>query len=157
MKATGLAYLTAVFVVSLLTGCGFDSNSSSDSNTSTSGTVQPASETVQISGAGIKGPLAFADTKVFALDPSLPDFYDKTSPIATAMTDQYAQIAGLTVPRRIKPPYIMTIGGAQAIDLDTGKPPVISTLVTVVTKDMLTGNRPDICDATYDAGLRHGP
>ncbi len=136
MKFKGILNLAVAGVISLLAACGGGETASTDNP------VAPAAETIAINGAGIKGPLAFADTQVFAYDPAFPDLYDKNAPIATAMTDQYAQISGLAVPRKIKPPYILTIGGAQAIDLNTGKAPVISTLITVVTSDMLSGNDP---------------
>jgi hypothetical protein len=100
------------------------------------------SGTIQISGAGIKGPVAFADVKIFVLDASFPDYYDKTSPISTTITNQYAEIHGLSFPKRIKPPYILTIDGSNAIDVNTGVAPVIDTLITVVTDDMLASNRP---------------
>jgi len=116
----------------LLTGC----NNKESELTSTD------SDTVQISGAGIKGPLAFADAKIFAFDPSYPDYYDKTSPIAIAITNQYAEIQELSVPRKIKPPYILSINGSNGIDLNTGVAPVIDTLLTVVTADMLVDNSP---------------
>ncbi|MDT8388858.1 MAG: hypothetical protein RQ736_15250, partial [Thiogranum sp.] len=100
-------------------------------------------EQVQVSGAGIKGPLAFADAKLFAFDPSFSEFYDKNSPISSTITSQYAEMSGLSSPKKLKPPFILTIGGAHAIDLNTGTAPVISTLVTVVTEDMLQKVRSD--------------
>jgi hypothetical protein len=59
-----------------------------------------------------------------------------------AITNEYAEIYELTVPRKIKPPYILTIDGGNAIDLNTGVAPVIDTLITVITDDMLASNRP---------------
>jgi len=135
MKLTGSLYFAGLCVVSLLTACGGGGGSSPV-------TAQPASENIQILGAGIKGPLAFADAKIYLLDPSFPEFYDPDSPISSAMTNASAQITGLSVPATTQPPYVLTIGGNLAIDLNTGKAPVISTLVTVITSDMLKANRP---------------
>ena len=42
---------------------------------------------------------------------------------------------------RILPSYILTIGGDHAINLNTGEAPVISTLITVFTEDMLASKR----------------
>jgi len=142
MKAIRVFLSIGLFIAAALTGCGLDGGASSGLSLGGSGNVQPAGDTIEIVGAGIKGPLAFADTKVFVLDPSFPEFYDSSSPVATAMTDQYAQIAGLAVPRNIKLPFVLTIGGEQAIDLNTGKAPVVPTLITVITKEMLRGKRP---------------
>lgn len=131
MKSIVCTFLAGLCAIVLLTGCGGDDS-----------TPETDTEVVQISGAGIKGPLAFADVKIYKLDPSYPDFYDKASPISVAITNQYAEINGLSVPRKIKPPYILTIDGSNGVDLNTGKPPIIDTLITVITDDMLSSNRP---------------
>ena len=122
MKSIRSIHLTGLLVVSLLTACGGGGGSSSSdtNNNANSGSLQTAGGEIQISGAGIKGPLAFADTKIFSFDPSFHDFYDSNSPISVAITDQYAQFSALTVPGNIQPPYILVIGGDQAIDLNTG-------------------------------------
>ncbi len=134
--------LAGLFVISILTACGGGSGgSSSTQNTSTSDTLQVASEDIAIAAAGIKGPLAFADARVFAFDPSFPSFYDENSPLSVAISNEFAEITGLSVPGDTQPLYIMSIGGANAIDLNTGKAPVIPTLITVITADMLTEDR----------------
>ena len=125
--------LAGLFSAIIAVGCGSDN---------TNNTPSTDSESVQITGAGIKGPLAFADVKIYKLDSSIPDYHEKTSPISVAITNQYAEITELTVPRKIKPPYILTINGSNGIDLNTGVAPVVTTLITVVTDDMLASNRP---------------
>jgi len=133
MKFTVIKYLAGLFIVSLLTAC---IDNGSDSNTTT------ASQNIPIIAAGIKGPLAFADAKIYQFDPSFPGFYDESSPLSSAISDQFAEINGLSVPRDSQPPYILSIGGPDAVDLNSAMAPVISTLVTVVTKDMLNNGRP---------------
>ncbi|MFQ5645199.1 MAG: hypothetical protein ACE5FQ_16105, partial [Thiogranum sp.] len=125
-----------------MNACGGSSSDSVLSDLSDLGSLQPAGETIAISAAGIKGPLAFADAKIFAFDPSFPEFHDASSPLSSAISNEFAEITGLSVPADSQPPYIMTIGGSNAIDLNTGKAPVISTLITVITAEMLTGSRP---------------
>ena len=142
MKSLTITTLTGLFTVVFLTACGGGSNSAFSSNDLLADNVQASSESIQITGAGIKGPLAFADAKIFIVDPVFPDFYDENSPISSAVTDQYAQISGLSVPADIDPPFILTIGGSQAIDLNTGKSPIISKLVTVITAEMLASHQP---------------
>ncbi len=142
MKLKHTKDLLVLITCALLTACGGGTGSSSGEYVAGTQNTQPASEFIQITGAGIKGPLAFADTKLYKLDTSFPDFYDKSSPIATAMTNESAQIAGLSVPRSINPPYILTIGGDHAIDLNTGQAPVISMLTTVITAKMLADKQP---------------
>ncbi|NOY17414.1 MAG: choice-of-anchor D domain-containing protein [Gammaproteobacteria bacterium] len=139
MKSIGSLYFAGLCIVSLLTACG---GGGSGSENVQSGSNQPASEQIQIVGAGIKGPLAFADAKIYLLDPTFPEFYDVNSPISSAITNASAQITGLSVPADSQPPYVLTIGGNSSIDLNTGKAPVINTLVTVITADMLSGNKP---------------
>ena len=143
MKYFAQMCITGLFAAVFLNACGGEnSDSEAPLDSVFPGNIQVSPEGIQIVGAGIKGPLAFADAKIFVADPSFPDFYDKSSPISSSITDQYAQISGLSVPSNIKPPLILTIGGNQAIDLNTGKPPVITTLVTVVTADILASDRP---------------
>ena len=136
MKSVVAKYFLGLCTVIFVVGCG------GGDNNNVSSTDSDIVDTVQISGAGIKGPLAFADVKIYALDPTLPALYDKTSPISIAITNQFAEINGLSVPRKIKPPYILSIGGSNGIDLNTGVAPVIDTLITIITEDMLTNNRP---------------
>ena len=144
MKFTVTKYLAALFIVSLLTAC---IDNGSDPNTTTSASPTPANPTtasqdIPIIASGIKGPLAFADAKIYQFDPSFPGFYDESSPLSSAISDQFAEISGLSVPADSQPPYILTIGGPNAIDLNSGMAPVISTLITVVTEDMLNSSRP---------------
>ncbi|HED12119.1 MAG TPA: hypothetical protein ENI62_00405, partial [Gammaproteobacteria bacterium] len=143
MNLNRATHLLGLISSVLLTACGGGGSGSSTSDLATDlQNLQPASEYIQITGAGIKGPLAFADAKIYAVDTSQPEFYDKNSPIAVAMSDQFAAINNLAVPRSIKPPYILTVDGSSATDLNTGMQPVISTLITVITAEMLKKNRP---------------
>ena len=97
---------------------------------------------IEISGGGIKGPLAYADIKIYKLDPGFPEFYDESEPIGLAITNELALFSGLLVPAGIRPPYVMKVSGDHVIDLNTGKKPVISSLITLITEDMLAENRP---------------
>ncbi len=133
-RITHTAFLGLISAYLLLTGCSGGGSSAID-------LITPRAVSA-VNVAGIKGPLAFADAKIFAFDPASPDFYHKNSPLSSAVTSQFATISGLSVPGDIAPPYILTIGGAGAIDIDTGMPPVISELVTVITQEMLNDGRP---------------
>jgi hypothetical protein len=156
MKLIQKVHFLGLAAALILTACGGGGGSSSSSD---SQTVQPAADYIEINGAGIKGPLAFATAKIYAVDPAFPEFFDPSSPISSAISDSTAAIRGLTVPRKIRPPYILTFGGSNAIDLNTGTAPVISTLVTVITEDMLVNNRPifatPLTTLVYDMA-RHG-
>lgn len=124
-------------IVLVLTACGGGGGGSSDG-----GNTSSPSQNVEIEAAGIKGPLAFADVNIYMLNTSLSELYDVSNPIASAVTNESARISGLSISREHTPPYIMTIGGPNAIDLNTGQPPVIPTLVTVITQEMLDNQQP---------------
>ena len=144
MNTSGRITLAGIFSVFALTACididGGSTGSVADASSQLSSNAQTSGTPVVINAAGMKGPLAHADMKIYAFDPAFPDMYDRHSPIAVAITDQFAQVSGLSVPGDTRPPYIMTIGGRQAIDLNTGTHPVIETLTTVITSEMLASN-----------------
>lgn len=92
-------------------------------------------------GAGVKGPLAFAEVSVYTLDTQLPAFYDPNRPIASTTTTVTAHYADLTLPVGVHYPLILVIDGQGATDLNTGMQPVITTLVNIITEDMATANQ----------------
>jgi predicted small lipoprotein YifL len=104
MKNIGM-HLAVFISVFLLTGCGNEDSTPSDTD----------SGTIQISGAGIKGPLAFADARIFTFNPSFPSYYDNTSPISSAITNQSAEIHELSVPRNLPPPIYSPLTGAMPL------------------------------------------
>ncbi len=89
-----------------------------------------------ISGAGIKGPLAYATVELYSLDAQFDGLYDPQKPLAVATTNAYAEISGLKVPD-VPPPYVLVIDGSNAIDRNTGVAPVITKLVTIITPEAL--------------------
>lgn len=96
--------------------------------------VGPTSQ--DVSGGGVKGPLANAVVTVYAFDATQPGF--KGSVVTTATTDASAAITGLSLPLPLNPPYIMEFTSeAGTTDITTGVFPVISTMRTVVTQAML--------------------
>lgn len=95
-----------------------------------------------IAGAGIKGPLAFANVGLYALDTDASEYYDAQAPLATGSSDAFARIAGLEVSGDIDFPLVMVVDGQNAIDLNTNAAPVVNKLVTLITQDMLISRRP---------------
>ncbi len=129
------------FMFLILTGCGGGGSGSSGSSSVQSSAVTRQSQSTPelfISGAGIKGPLAYATVGLYSLDARFDGLYDPQAPLAVATTNAYAEISGLKVPD-VPPPYILVIDGSNAIDLDTnsGVAPVITKLVTVITPEAL--------------------
>ena len=151
-------YFTILMLSTFLSGCigdfgnanvgDFNEPTVSDTNETAVGdsdeSESPNSEVgmIEIAGAGIKGPLAFADVKIYQLNPGFSGSYDSDTPISTAITNSSAQITGLSVPVTTPPPYVLVIGGDLAIDLNTGEAPVIQTLITIITEEMLTAKQP---------------
>jgi len=102
-------------------------------------------EVYEITGAGIKGPLAFAIVSVYALDTNFDELYDPTKPVAEGITNAYAEISGLSVSRNAPsdsaPPYVLVVDGTNAIDRNTDTAPVIKKLVTILTRESLAAGQ----------------
>jgi len=99
-------------------------------------TPPPAAQTLDITGSGVKGPMAFAEVKLYQVDTTKTDF--KGSLISTASTDASAQIVGLSLGFPLNPPYILEIKGVNGTyDITTSAYPVIDELRTVLTQKML--------------------
>ena len=95
-------------------------------------------ETQNVSGGGVKGPLANAIVTAYNFDASAPDF--KGSVAGTGSTDASAAITGLSLSIPLAPPYILEFtSDATTTDITTGQAPVISTLRTVLTQALLDG------------------
>jgi hypothetical protein len=93
-------------------------------------------ETVNLSGGGVKGPMAQAEVKVFKVSPEEVDF--KGVQVGSATTNDKAQITGLSIEKPLTPPYLLEITAVEGtIDITTGKFPVITKMKTLVTQKML--------------------
>ena len=69
--------------------------------TSTAPDPVPEADAIEqflIAGAGIKGPLAFADVALYSLDTSFAGYFDAQAPIAISNTNAFAAIEGLAIP-----------------------------------------------------------
>ncbi|NOY16066.1 MAG: hypothetical protein GXP23_03850 [Gammaproteobacteria bacterium] len=135
--------LIALISLTVLTACGGGGSSPSVSDQQS---LAPANDSVfEITGAGIKGPLAYAKVSIFALDTNFEKLYDSDKPVATATTNAYADIQGLSVSRTAPPdsapPYVLVIDGTNAVDLNTNTAPVISELVTIITLESLVSGK----------------
>ena len=109
---------------------------------STQQDVTQAESQLFIAGGGIKGPLAFANVELYALDTRFDELYEPGNPIAAATTNAYAEITGLPVPGDILPPYVLVIDGSNAIDRNTNEAPVTKKLVTIITEQSLAAGQP---------------
>ncbi|PKG86006.1 hypothetical protein CXF85_04345 [Colwellia sp. 75C3] len=95
---------------------------------------------ITITGSAVKGPLAFADVKVYAIDSTQTNFVGVT--VGTGNTDAASQIENLSLPFPISPPYILEISAVEdTIDITTGQYPVIEVMKTLLTDEMLSGGK----------------
>lgn len=140
-KFTLVRYISYGILLSSLTACGGGGGSSSPAPTPSTPTPTPTPSPINVSGGGVKGPLANAVVTVYAFDASQSGF--KGSVVATASTDTNAAITGLTLPSPVTPPYIMEFTSVPGTtDITTGLFPVITALRTVITQALLDGGDP---------------
>lgn len=144
LARTGIFF--ALWSVSiLLVACGGGtSQPASGGNTGGGNPPSPGGSVPQVSlsGGGVKGPLAYAPLAFYEFDASTPDFQAPSPVSLPAKTDGQASFSGVLVPAP-NPPYILVFtADAGTIDLTTGTSPVITTMKTVVTADMLSQGYP---------------
>ena len=128
-----LLSLTLISSFVLLHGCGGGGGGGSASTTE-----EKKDDPQAINGGGVKGPLAFAIVSAYTFDATQTNLRSAT-PIATGSTDAGASIVGLALPVPLTPPYILEFtSDASTVDITTGVAPVISTMRTVLTTELLT-------------------
>ncbi|PCJ32700.1 MAG: hypothetical protein COA99_16275, partial [Moraxellaceae bacterium] len=142
-----VAEIILALMILTLTACG-----GSGTQTHEDGNVQPivesggdsggggggATANRDVGGGGIKGPLVDAIVTVYEIDTSNPSGSFKGSVVTTATTDSQAQITGLALPFPFTQAYILEFtSDSDTTDIYTGLPPVITTMRTVLTLDLL--------------------
>ncbi len=94
--------------------------------------------TRSVGGGGIKGPLVDAVVTVYEIDPTDLANGFKGDVVTTATTNAQAQITGLFLPFPFSEAYILEFtSDADTTDIYTGVAPVITTMRTVLTLDLL--------------------
>ena len=127
-----VASALALSLIFTLAGCGGGGSGDGGGGVATQG----------VNGGAIKGPLVNATGSAYAFDASRPGF-KSVAPVDTGTTNASAVLTGLDLPLPLDPPYILEFTSpAGTIDLTTGAFPVVSTLRTVVTQQMLDSGEP---------------
>ena len=127
LRRLGHAVLPALLL--LLAGCGGGSSSSG-------GTGPLPEPTIDVSGAAVDGPIANATVRIYRLDPSAPGLAGAL--LDEGATDAQAQFTGLDVDSSERGPFLIVVSAdADTVDLNTGNPPIISEVRTVVGSDAL--------------------
>lgn len=97
----------------------------------------PPSQTIELSGGGIKGPLVDAVVTLYRIDTNNEDFKDP-SPAGSGTTNAQAQIENLSLTFPINPPYIIEFTSTPGTtDLTTGAYPVITEMRSMLTEELL--------------------
>ncbi|MBD3649146.1 MAG: thrombospondin type 3 repeat-containing protein, partial [Pseudomonadales bacterium] len=122
-----LRAVSCAFLVVFLAGCGNGGGSSSP--------AEVVDENVGVDGSAVKGPLADAAVSVSELDVDADDL--KGASVSEGTTDGQARFQGLTITNPSGAYLLEVVATADTIDLTTGQAPVIDTLQTIVTEDML--------------------
>ena len=126
-----IAYLA---LVAFLSACG--GSVSEDGYTVTVSDNTKSKVTSAISGAGVKGPLAFAEIELYELDLSSKDLFNPLG-LITSTTANASGNFSLDIPVTASPPYVLLVRGEESTDLNTGLAPVVSTLKNIITEEML--------------------
>lgn len=122
-----------------MAGCGGGGSSSSGAVSSGGGGGDDGSG---LQGYAVKGPLVGASVSAYAIDYSAPDLIGGASPVDTGSTNSRAQFAGVNLAPESAPYIVVVEADADTKDLTTGAAPVITTLKTVVTAEMLNSDTP---------------
>ncbi len=134
-KTNGL-WLAAALAVTLA-GCGGGSGGGS-STTEQTQADRSLSSPILVEFNGLKGPLAFAQIKLYPMDTRFSGLYDPSStPVAETQTDETGRAQAISIPEGLKPPFVVVVDGTRAMDVTTSRTPVIPTLTTIVTARML--------------------
>lgn len=130
-----------VLAAILTTACGGGGGGGSNRPVASSDTNAIPAPATALSGAGVKGPLAWALVKAFSLDLSAPELYNPAAPIATVRTNSNGQFQNLRLPAGTTFPIVLIVDGTGAVDLNTGVEPSITTLINVITDEMARSGR----------------
>jgi hypothetical protein len=126
-------WATLALLAIFLAGCGDGSDGSDAAN------PPPPPATITLAGSGVKGPLAGAIVRVFAVNLAQPDIrgtnLDEGSTGANAAIQDIAIPASTTGLLRID-----VIADADTIDLTTGSAPIFDSLTTVADASRLASN-----------------
>ncbi len=128
-----------LIIVLALTVVACSRTSSSGSPVEVPTAPSPPSQ-VELSGMAVKGPLAFADVAVYAVDTSEYDF--KGEQVASGTTGQHANFTELMLEEPLTGSYLVEVTTNNGtVDLDTGMPPVMQRLTLWTSGDDIQQGR----------------
>lgn len=151
-------FLSSILVslITFISACS-DGGSSGGGSSGGGGSGGGGSETAELSGGGVDGPLAFSVVSLYEINTGAEDFKSDT-PLGEGTTSATAEILGIDKPDAAGAPYLLEFTATDdtrdltacndddtsgSIDVATEcLPPVVGTLRTIVTADMLNGDSP---------------
>ncbi|SMF51805.1 Thrombospondin type 3 repeat-containing protein [Alteromonadaceae bacterium Bs31] len=131
-------FLSGLVVAVALSGCG---NGSDDKDPVPTGptavpTTAPTQGPAVLSGAAVDGPIANATVSIYRLDTTVENLQGEL--LDEGETDAQAQFSGLEVPVGETGPFLIVVSADEdTIDLNTGNPPVIGQVTTVLSLDRI--------------------
>jgi len=138
-----ISVLLTTLALFWLTGCdsgGSDPGTSTNPTATPVPTAEPTAEpvgSVSLNGAAVDGPIANAVVRIYRLDPSVANLQGLLLDEGT--TNAQAQFSGLEIDAEEVGPFLIVVSSDDdTIDLNTGNPPIISEVRTVLAADAIT-------------------
>lgn len=138
LRGVGQRLLLATALV-VLAACGGGAKSK-DASSAPPNSARTAPWTV--TGAAVKGPLQFATVRIYSLSSSQVTGFEPAAPIAEGATDRAGALRDLEVPATAAGPLVIVVDGHNSVDLATRQPPVLTTLIALVTERDIDDGRP---------------
>ncbi len=126
--------------MSLLSACG-GGESGSTKPTPDVGTDKVTEISYPIHGVAVKGPLKFADVKIYQFDKLSPNGLGKL--LGTAETDSTAKIKSLSLKGELQDFFIIEYTANElTVDITTGQAPVFNVLRGIFSAEQIKANQP---------------
>ena len=135
--------LLIMVIALVLTACGGGGSGGGSQNLDdTTQQTQPRSTSVTISGAGVKGPMSGATVRFYEVDTTQPLLFNVDEPVGITTTRSDGTFNEVILNDGATAPFIVVADGRSAIDIHTGRTPVIPELVTIVSAEDFATRRP---------------
>ncbi|MCF6434237.1 sialidase family protein [Pseudoalteromonas sp. MMG022] len=126
--------------MSLLSACG-GGDSGSATSTPNIDTDKATEIVYPLQGVAVKGPLQFADVKIYQFDKHAPNGLGKL--LGTAGTDETAQIKNLSLKGDINDFFVIEYSANEStIDITTGQKPIFGVLRGIFSAEQIKAKQP---------------
>ncbi|OHU87863.1 MULTISPECIES: sialidase family protein [Pseudoalteromonas] len=126
--------------MSLLSACG-GGDAGSATSTPNIDTDKATEIVYPLQGVAVKGPLQFADVKIYQFDKHAPNGLGKL--LGTAGTDETAQIKNLSLKGDVKDFFVIEYSANEStIDITTGQKPIFGVLRGIFSAEQIKAKQP---------------